>query len=131
MIASFSKLILCGAALTLSAAPQSSNPEAADQPLEVCTTATPLTFDISFYQAQTRKSLEKLGADNHPVGLYWLAEADVKRSDKDAAIIKLKRAADQGLADAYFRLADIYAADKNHAQARQARLCGEALEAKI
>ena len=127
MIASVSKLLLCAAALTLSAAPQSSQSSALNKAPVLCTSSSPLSFDISFYQAQTRKSLEKLGANNHPVGLYWLAEADLRRADKDAAIEKLQRAADQGLADAYFRLGEIYKADKKHAEARQARLCAEGL----
>ncbi|MEP3891405.1 MAG: hypothetical protein ABJN69_13180 [Hellea sp.] len=130
MLASLSKLILCAAAFTLSASPQSSGQATSQKTTDICTAASPLSFDISFYQAQTRSSLEKLGANNHPVGLYWLAEADLRRDDKDAAILKLKHAARQGLADAYFRLAEIYISEKDNTQAKHARLCGQALEAK-
>lgn len=130
MFTALSKLFLCAAVLMLSASPQSQGPNTPQMSTDLCTTSAPLTFDNSFYHAQTRSSLKKLGANNHPVGLYWLAEADLKRADKDAAILKLKHAAKQGLADAYFRLAEIYKIDKDHAQAQTARLCGEALEAR-
>jgi len=131
MITGIPKLALCLTAFMLSASPQNAVlKQTAAEPV-ICTALTPLTFEVSFYQAQTLKSLEQLGANNHPVGLYWLAQRDMRNADDEAAIAKLKHAAEQGLPDAYFRLAEIYSALNNHTDAAAAQSCGKALEAKI
>ena len=131
MITGISKVVLCLTAFMLGASPQNAQLKQTEAELVTCTDLAPLTFEISFYQAQTLKSLEQLGASNHPVGLYWLAQRDIRNADNEAAIEKLKRAAEQGLPDAYFRLAEIYSELNNHIDSASAQICGEALEAKI
>ena len=127
MISGTLKLFSIAAILLLNSSPHRFPPQYQASTNLICTEAAPLNFDNSFYQDQTRKSLERLGEDNHPVGLYWLAHRDLRGSKTKDAISKLQYAAQQGLADAYFQLANIYLEQKKEKLAAQARHCGNLL----
>lgn len=129
MLAGASKIILCAMTVLLGASPQAVPP--VQSQAHQCTEAAPLSFDAGFYSAQTRDTLLQLGTDNHPVGLYWLAHRDLKTARIDAAIDKLQKAAQQGLPDAYSRLAEIYESQKKYSQAETARKCAKTLNSKI
>lgn len=93
-----------------------------------CVSVQPFIVDTNFYQTRTRTELTALGRDDDPVGLYYLAQRDLKAGRNAAAHRKLNRAADAGLPDAHARLAELHAARKDVEAARKAMFCADLLQ---
>ena len=124
MIGTSLKLFLLGSAF-LFASPQSLTNRVEMAPTQniSCGDVLPVVYSQKDWRALTRRDLETLGQKGDRLGLYYLAQRDLRSGREKDAIEKLERAAAQGLVDAYRQLASLYASQKEFKKQRRANYC--------
>lgn len=123
MIAASFKTVIVGAVF-LFAAPQNLDKRIDITPADItCGNTLPASYTRADWHSLTRRDLELMGKKGDSLGLYYLAQKDLKNGYENDAIEKLELSAAKGLADAYRQLANIYATRGKFKKEKLASYC--------